>query len=231
MSSIHSRTERRGVRAPSAVASQLSWSERRPLKADVPGSSPGEAASVGERPRRPGYGLQNRTGGFDSRSRFHALVDQLEGQPSSKRPHAGSSPAGRAIRIGELAERQGNAVLTRRVLRDAQVRSLYSPPSRESGMIPSRSIGCCKKESAGWPMERRLLLPLRLIQSCGRGVVGCVPVFQTGGAGSIPAARASLPSPGAKRYGAFNAGRRGLNSRWQDQLLFAGPRQGRDRLS
>ena len=33
---------------------------------------------------------------------------------------------------------------------------------------------------------------------CGRGVVGCVLVFQTGGVRSIPAARANLPSPGAK---------------------------------
>ena len=82
----------------------------------------------------------------------HAFVDQPDGQPCSKRPYAGSSPAERAIirqfdpghmtirlelcrdphlNFGELAERQGNAVLTRRVLRDAQVRFLYSPPSRE----------------------------------------------------------------------------------------------------
>lgn len=55
----------------------------------------------------------------------HALVDQPDGQPCSKRPRAGSSPVERAIttRTGDLAERQGNAVLT-------------SNPSGCTGSIP-----------------------------------------------------------------------------------------------
>jgi hypothetical protein len=35
--------------------------------------------------------------GSTGRGFQHALVDQLDGQPSSKRPHAGSSPVERAI--------------------------------------------------------------------------------------------------------------------------------------
>lgn len=43
--------------------------------------------------------------GSTGRGFQHTLVDQLDGQPSSKRPYAGSSPVERAIGIGELAER------------------------------------------------------------------------------------------------------------------------------
>jgi hypothetical protein len=41
--------------------------------------------------------------GSTGRGFQHALVDQLDGQPSSKRPYAGSSPVERAI-IRQLAE-------------------------------------------------------------------------------------------------------------------------------
>lgn len=112
-----------------------------------------------------------------------------------------------------------NRHLSWRVGRAARQRSANaSSPSGCTGSIPVLS-------AITRPSYNRLFL-------CGRGVVGCVPVFQTGGVGSIPAARANLPSPGAKGYGAFNAGRRGLNSHWQDHFYFlAGPRQGRNRLS
>ena len=43
--------------------------------------------------------------GSTGRGFQHALVDQLDGQPLSKRPYAGSSPVERTICIGELAER------------------------------------------------------------------------------------------------------------------------------
>jgi hypothetical protein len=43
--------------------------------------------------------------GSTGRGFQHALVDQLDGQPLSKRPYAGSSPVERAIELGELAER------------------------------------------------------------------------------------------------------------------------------
>jgi hypothetical protein len=59
---------------------------------------------------------------------------------------------------------------------------VLSAIARTQWAIPSRSIGSCKTDSAGRTLLRRLPRPLRLFQSCGRGVVGCVPVFQTGGA-------------------------------------------------
>ena len=43
--------------------------------------------------------------GSTGRGFQYALVDQLDGQPLSKRPYAGSSPVERAIELGELAER------------------------------------------------------------------------------------------------------------------------------
>ena len=82
----------------------------------------------------------------------NALVARMDRPPSSKRTHAGSNPAessgriaqriehpdpGREVeglspsaitKFGELAERQGIAVLTRRDLRVGQVRLLHSPP-------------------------------------------------------------------------------------------------------
>src|ERR1700692_4360142 len=59
----------------------------------------------------------------------------MDRPPSSKRMHAGSNPAESSItKYGELAERQGIAVLTRRDLRVGQVRLLHSPPIRGLGI-------------------------------------------------------------------------------------------------
>jgi hypothetical protein len=68
-------------------------------------------------------------------------------------------------------------------------------------------------------------------KSCGRGVVGCVPVFQTGGVRFDPGRPRQPAIAWCKGYGAFNAGRRGLNSRWQDQRLGASPSWPRRRIS
>jgi hypothetical protein len=93
-----------------------------------------------------------------------ALVARMDRPPSSKRTHAGSNPAESSDRIaqrrehpdpdreveglnpsaitkhGELAERQGIAVLTRRDLRVGQVRLLHSPPVCGSGIDRCASV-------------------------------------------------------------------------------------------
>lgn len=81
---------------------------------------------------------------LDTGLHLHALVARMDRPPPSKRTHAGSNPAESPIRLwwmertrirvvinnyGELAERQGIAVLTRRDLRVGQVRLLHSPPN------------------------------------------------------------------------------------------------------
>jgi hypothetical protein len=68
-------------------------------------------------------------------------------------------------------------------------------------------------------LQRSLPRPLRLFHSCGRGVVGCVPVFQTGGVRFDPGRPHQPAIAWCQGYGAFNAGLRGLNSRWQDQFM------------
>src|SRR3978361_1786979 len=83
---------------------------------------------------------------------LHALVARMDRPPPSKRTHAGSNPAESSVawrwmqrtrigvainNYGELAERQGIAVLTRRDLRVGQVRLLHSPPIRGAGMTGS----------------------------------------------------------------------------------------------
>jgi hypothetical protein len=95
---------------------------------------------------------------------------------------------------------------------------VLSAIARTWSVIPSRSIGSCKTDSAGRTLQRRLPGPLRLFHSCGRGVVGCVPVFQTGGVRFDPGRPRQPAIAWCQGYGAFNAGLRGLNSRWQDQI-------------
>jgi hypothetical protein len=80
---------------------------------------------------------------LDTGLHLHALVARMDRPPPSKRTHAGSNPAESSLacwrterarmrvainNYGELAERQGIAVLTRRDLRVGQVRLLHSPP-------------------------------------------------------------------------------------------------------
>ena len=120
--------------------------------------------------------------GSTGRGFQHALVDQLDGQPSSKRPYAGS----KSSRARHLNWRVGRAVRQRGANASSPSGRTGSIPvlsaiTRTRSAIPSRSIGSCKTDSAGRTLQRRLPRPLRLFQSCGRGVVGCVPVFQTGG--------------------------------------------------
>ena len=67
---------------------------------------------------------------LDTGLHLHALVARMDRPPPSKRMHAGSNPAESSFtKSGELAERQGIAVLTRRDLRVGQVRLLHSPPT------------------------------------------------------------------------------------------------------
>jgi len=107
---------------------------------------------------------------------------------------------------------------------------VLSAITRTRSVIPSRSIGSCKTDSAGRTLQRRLPRPLRLFHSCGRGVVGCVPVFQTGGVRFAPGRPRQPAIAWCQGYGAFNAGLRGLNSRWQDQLTGASPSWPRRRI-
>lgn len=62
-----------------------------------------------------GYGLQNRTGGFDSRSRIQRLLDQWKVSGLPRPPHAASSPVERA-KFEWWAERgeRGKAALSPR---------------------------------------------------------------------------------------------------------------------
>src|SRR5258708_7875222 len=92
---------------------------------------------------------------LDTGLHLHALVARMDRPPPSKRTHAGSNPAESSVawrwlvrprirvtidNYGELAERQGIAVLTRRDLRVGQVRLLHSPPIRGSGIDGCASV-------------------------------------------------------------------------------------------
>ena len=106
----------------------------------------GRGCQYGERPRRSGYGLQNRTGGFDSRSRIQCLRSEpMEGQQVSKPPI--------------LVRAQSSAPEIRMVGREERQRRAKAPkPTGCAGSSPAPSAIDCGLGS--WNRVRHPLPPI-----------------------------------------------------------------------
>ena len=114
-------------------------------------------------------------------------------------------------------------MLTRRVLRDAQVRSLYSPPSRESGGRSHRDRSDIP-DGQRWPNAAAApsssIAAVPFLRAWRSGLRACLPNRRCPVRSRPPAPTCHrLPPRGCQGYGAFNAGLHGLNSRWRDQFI------------
>jgi hypothetical protein len=101
---------------------------------------------------RNGYGLACKasTCGFESRPQLHfALVAQLEERRISTPGLRGFESCRELHTCGELAERQGTAMLMRRDLRVGQVRLLHSPP-----LFSLHGAGVAQRQSRWFPPRR-----------------------------------------------------------------------------
>jgi hypothetical protein len=115
----------------------------------------------------------------------------MDRPPPSKRMHAGSNPAESPITTyGELAERQGIAVLTRRDLRVGQVRLLHSPPICGSGIDGCASV--LQTDQARSLLAARSNSPLRPVSLPAR-----ISVLQTEETGSTPVRGSNSPGCGS----------------------------------